>query len=299
MTSTARNYARSRKWLTNSLFSAIIIFSFWFVFSPGSISPSDLYPKIKIDKMGFISDIHAASQDIRTVSNSPDNVVYPSKYKEAVDMALKKMKNENVSLAVSLGDTTNNGSIKHAENIKQIAQQNQIDMLFVRGNHDRDDEEEDENEETPQIERQEQENEKKLSEVLNLSNRYYYVDREGWRIVVLDSNELSSASVVGGMSEEQLRWLEDVLKTDKWALIAMHHPVWNREDRNRLYEVYGRFYDIIKKSRNVRYVLSGHEHINEWEKEQDGIKFFGLPALTLKDNEGRYKTINLESYIYD
>ena len=48
----------------------------------------------------------------------------------------------------------------------------------------------------------------------------YYVDYQGTRIVVLDSNEHHA---------EQAIWLETVLKDNpsRWTIVSMHHPVYS------------------------------------------------------------------------
>jgi 3',5'-cyclic AMP phosphodiesterase CpdA len=85
-----------------------------------------------------------------------------------------------------------------------------------------------------------------------LEETCYYLDIQGVRVVVLNSNE---------RLEEQARWLDDLLANNpnRWTVVAHHHPIFsaarnrdNPELRALLQPVYDR--------RGVDLVLTGHDH---------------------------------------
>ena len=99
--------------------------------------------------------------------------------------------------------------------------------------------------------------------------RYYSFKKGNATFFALDSNYLDSA---------QLDWLERELPntTTPWKISFMHHPLYSD----------GRFHgpdlDLrahlqpILKKYGVNVVLSGHEHVYERIKPEDGIFFFVL-----------------------
>lgn len=248
------------------------------VFFPRLIHPSDIQPEKVIDRIGLVADIHAASQDKRT-SDNPDNVVSPALYKKLFPEVLEKMEGDKVDLVISLGDQTNNSSPKHARELKRMAEEEEMPMFWVRGNHDNESD--------------------KIMEVLGASANYYFVDRGDWRIIVLDSSEQpGEVFYQGGMSQSQMEWLREALDVKKDILIAMHHPIFDKETIQTVYPIYQDFENMISGNKWVRYVVSGHWHTPYWEKEYNGVEYIGVPALLLRGSEGFYKVLKLPSYIY-
>jgi hypothetical protein len=81
----------------------------------------------------------------------------------------------------------------------------------------------------------------------------YYIDYQGVRIVVLNSNR---------KAEKQAQWLEKILEQNpnNWTVIAFHHPVHASvygPDQNK----HGKIWKPIFEKYNVDLVLQGHEHI--------------------------------------
>lgn len=98
-------------------------------------------------------------------------------------------------------------------------------------------------------------------------NRYYTFRKGDVQFFVLDSNY---------MDPKQLAWIDDKLKNSdaKWKIAYFHHPPFTsakyhgpdvdlRQQLMPLFTKYG-----------VNVVFSGHEHVYERIKPQDGIYFF-------------------------
>lgn len=94
---------------------------------------------------------------------------------------------------------------------------------------------------------------------------YYTKEINGYRLIVLDSSHDKSGT--GAVSEVQLNWLKDELKTDSenGTIVAVHHPLDKKQsmgghsltNTDELLEAL--------KSDDVIAVLSGHIHTNKIE----------------------------------
>jgi hypothetical protein len=123
-------------------------------------------------------------------------------------------------------------------------------------------------------------------------NRYYTFQRKNVQFFVLDSNN---------MDPQQLSWLEGQLKssTAQWKIAYFHHPLFTCAMfhgpsialRKQLMPLFIRY--------AVNAVWSGHEHVYEHLKSQNGIYFF----LEGESGELRYENIRksctLDEVSYD
>ncbi len=89
--------------------------------------------------------------------------------------------------------------------------------------------------------------------ISGLAETSYFLDYQGARIVVLDSNQ---------KLERQARWLENVLKgnPNHWTIVVFHHPVYS--------SIPGRDNKLVRKhweplfdKFGVDLVLQGHDHV--------------------------------------
>jgi len=85
-----------------------------------------------------------------------------------------------------------------------------------------------------------------------LEETVYYVDYQDVRIISLNSNE---------REEEQVPWLENVLKTSekKWTVVTYHHPLYsagNGRDNSELRALWKPVFDKY----HVDIALQGHDH---------------------------------------
>jgi 3',5'-cyclic AMP phosphodiesterase CpdA len=89
--------------------------------------------------------------------------------------------------------------------------------------------------------------------IVELIETVYYIDYQGVRIVVLNSNR---------KAEKQAQWLERILKRNPnhWTIVAFHHPihasVYGPDENN-----HGKLWKPIFEKYNVDLLLQGHEHI--------------------------------------
>jgi 3',5'-cyclic AMP phosphodiesterase CpdA len=86
-----------------------------------------------------------------------------------------------------------------------------------------------------------------------LAETVYYLDYQGARIIVLNSNDIL---------KEQAKWVEQLLaqNPNQWTIITFHHPVYSsvmRRDNKKLRDCWQPIFNKF----NVDLVLQGHDHV--------------------------------------
>ena len=89
--------------------------------------------------------------------------------------------------------------------------------------------------------------------IAGLEETFYYIDYQGARIVVLNSNK---------KIEQQAKWFENVLKhnPNHWTIVTFHHPVYSSalsRDNKKLRKYWKPLLDKF----GVDLVLQGHDHV--------------------------------------
>jgi predicted phosphodiesterase len=227
-------------------------------------------------KIGAIADIHASQQKSKTAPSEPRNVILPANFEKNLKTALQGTKDCDFTLI--LGDNSYNNTEKYIARLKELAQD--YPVLWVKGNHDQ------------------AEIFKNLSE-----NNYYYVDKNNWRIIILDNStfvpeELKNTEEVftdrGWISPEQLTWLKNSLQTEKQVLIAMHVPIFQVTNIDNLRPEQEELEKIFKESGNIKHVVFGHFHFYDQIMEKYGIQYHFISSVSLENNEGHYAIIELK-----
>lgn len=226
-------------------------------------------------KIGWITDIHAGS--VKKKKKSATNVFFPRSYKHYLAKALSEMKDEGIGTVVISGDITDHSSeTKYARRVKNLVKEKGMEMIWARGNHDR---------------------EKTVKDYMKQRDTYYYLDREGWRIVVLDNSQ-RLAIKEGGMKSVQQEWLKNLLdETDDPVLVVMHFPFQNRKDGS-IYKVYREAEEWFSEGGKVRLALAGHWH-SEYFTTLNGVKYAVGNPLTLESSMGSYYIVDLDTLWID
>jgi predicted phosphodiesterase len=227
----------------------------------------------KSTKIGWISDIHADRFKRKTVASG---TIYPKQYKDYLPKVFDAMRQQGINTVIATGDNVNSGKETYGRDIARIAKEKHMRVIWVAGNHD---------------------NDKSMATLGVTGNKYYFTDYEDTRIIVLDDAKVTreTGDYLGGIDQQQLDWLRDALKTDKQVIVAMHIPVFQSASDTAVLDRYAEFEKILKDSGNVKMVVSGHLHV-PWQKEYDGINYYGEAALTNKEYKGAYAEINLKDY---
>ncbi|HPN54439.1 MAG TPA: metallophosphoesterase [Candidatus Moranbacteria bacterium] len=237
--------------------------------------------------LGIITDIHAGGS--KDVERSEKNIMYPSRY----CINLERIKKSGVDYILSLGDNTLNG--KESEAKKALKCMKGYDVLWVKGNHD-----------------------KEVAWQFFRTPNYYSKQIENWKIIVLDSSKIDPSSS-GGFRDDQLEWLKKELNENdsndiENIFIAMHHNVFEKFalfpspgflnilfpqfsepiQLERINLVYKKFIEIIESNNKVRYVYSGHLHLNNRCLQMGNIEYCSVPSVSTMNYEGYFKELSLE-----
>jgi hypothetical protein len=97
--------------------------------------------------------------------------------------------------------------------------------------------------------------------------RYYSYSRKNAKFFVLDSDY---------MDPKQLQWIENELKTsrDAWKICYFHHPLYSNGGRHGSEVDLRLVLEPLFVKYGVNVVYSGHDHVYERLKPQNGIYYF-------------------------
>lgn len=116
-------------------------------------------------------------------------------------------------------------------------------------------------------------------------------------LIGLDTSIINSSS--GKISEEELIWLDNILKAnkDKFTIITMHHPAFPLSStwENFLWKDYliynqADFQQVIQKYPQVKLVLSGHHHLG-LIKNINKMLFISSPSVVTYPNQYEILTV--------
>ena len=236
------------------------------------------------EKIGWITDIHADRFKHRDVDSG---MIYPRQYSYYLPKVFDAMQAQGIDTVIATGDNTNSGDNNYALSIEQIAQKKHMRVIWIKGNHD---------------------NNRVMSTLGVPGSQYYYVDYGHTRIIVLDDVE-SDGDYQGTIDQSQLDWLKGALRTNEPVIVSMHIPIFNGNNSwSNIHDLDGGNYtkvgdllpryaeleNILRSSGNVQMVISGHWHV-PWNKEYDGIHYYGEAALSRINYSGAYAIIDLKS----
>lgn len=230
-------------------------------------------------KIGLIADCQYADK--------PDkgNKKYRTslhKMEEAVD----DINHEKVEMVFHLGDFIDT-DFDSFQKVINITKNLNAPLYHVLGNHDF------------KVKEELKEN---VPVILGLKNRYYSVQKKGFRFLILDSTDLSiyahakdhprtlesikvhreqyphATQHIGGISKEQFTWIKQELKfaeeQNEKVILMSHHPIYPSNSYN-VWNDHELLQELAKNKHVVAY-FNGHYH------EGDYGVFEGIHFLTLK-----------------
>jgi len=123
--------------------------------------------------------------------------------------------------------------------------------------------------------------------LFNMKGRNYYTIKQGDGLAeffMLDSTDFDNV---------QAAWLEDALKksTAKWKIAVFHHPIYSSGTKHGSDMRLRRQVEPLLTKYGVKAVFSGHDHIYERTKPQNGIQYF----VTGAGGQCRRGDVNLRS----
>ena len=155
---------------------------------------------------------------------------------------------------------------------------------------------------------------------LNLTDRYYSIVEKQWRFIVLDGNDLSFHGAYsqlkmkqtdslyseiiktkelsklvgnGGLSQEQLVWLESELisaeKNNEQVGIYCHYPIIGNEHSNVLWNS-EQILALLERYSCVKFYFNGHNHYGDYS-ERNGIHYLTFKAMVESKKSSAYASV--------
>lgn len=163
-----------------------------------------------------------------------------------------------------------------------------------------------------------------VPERLGLDSRYYEFGSNGWRMIVLDGNDLSFYAPAesdehteeteslfqkikargainvfdwnGGLSSQQLSWLEKTLKkaslSGEKALLFCHFPVFPSRAQNLWNDI--ELIELLESYPCVAAIIGGHFHHGGYAKKR-GIHYLTLQGMVETEDHNAYSIIEVYS----
>ena len=122
---------------------------------------------------------------------------------------------------------------------------------------------------------------------------YSFIPQKGYKVIVLDTIIRDRLTANGYMSEEQIQWLNNQIKTSPkdTILIFMHVPIIEpfNSPNHRLLNA-DEVEAVLKKYKNPTAVFQGHYHASKITRK-DNILYVSTPALVSYPNAFRIITV--------
>ena len=211
---------------------------------------------------------------------------------------------KDLTFAIQLGDFIDSN---HASFAPSLSVYNQLNMphYHVLGNHDFE-------VDAPQ----------EVSSVFGLEKGYYYFAYNGWRFVVLNSNDISTYSNLpesdkndtaqemlkklkstgainayswnGAVGDEQKAWLTKTLdhaeRSGEKAIVFTHHPIYPKDPHNLWNDT--ELISIMESSNAVVACISGHNHLGNYGNK-NGIHYLTLKGMVETKSSSAYAIIEV------
>jgi len=159
---------------------------------------------------------------------------------------------------------------------------------------------------------------------MNIKNRYYSIVKNNWRFIMLDGNDLSIHGALsedkkqqtdslfrllsdknrpnlkewnGGLSNEQLTWIERELKlaTENEERVGFycHFPVLGEEQAHNLWN-YEQLLNIIEKYDCVKFYFNGHNHAGSYV-QRNGVHYLNFKGMVDTEDSTSFATVSIRS----
>lgn len=246
--------------------------------------------------------------DVQYSKDVPAGTRFYSHSLNKLEEAILDFNARDLSFVIQLGDLIDK-DFESYDSALSIFTKIKADKYHVLGNHDFN-----VDEDKKQI----------VPKKLSLDSRYYEFESVGWRMIVLDGNDLSfyipsespeqideTESLFqqikdreainahdwnGGLSSHQLSWLEDILKqcsrSGEKVLLFCHFPVYPPREENLWNDV--ELINLLESYSCVKAFFSGHYHSGNYAKKR-GIHYLTLQGMVETENSNAYSIVEVYS----
>jgi len=252
------------------------------------------YPEFEIGVVADCQYCYCEATDVRFYKESPDRL------QEAVTI----LNRQPLDYTIHLGDFIDK-DFSSFDTLAPIWRSLKSDKYHVLGNHDF----------------SVSDSLKHLVfEKMDIKDRYYSIVKNNWRFIVLDGNDLSVHGALtdvkkqqtdslfnlladknmpnvepwnGGLSMEQLQWIEEELQqataNKERVGFYCHFPVVGVSDRHNLWN-YGQFLSIIDNYDCVKFYFNGHNHAGGYV-QKDGVHYLNFKGMVDTKDTTSFATV--------
>ena len=273
-----------------------------FIFLSLLISAVILYGKTEkkpVFSFGLIADVQYCE-------GAPVGTRFYSKSLDKLTECVKNFNTRDLSFVIQLGDLIDR-DIDSYESVLSVFNQINTKKYHVLGNHDYGVEEV---------------NKQQVPSKMGLNSRYYEFRLNGWRMIVLDGNDLSYYAPAesreqieetealfqkikdrgannahdwnGGLSSQQISWLEKNLnqasRSGEKVLLFCHFPVYPSREENLWNDV--ELIELLESYPCVLALLSGHYHHGGYAKKR-GIHYLTLQGMVETEELNAYSVVEI------
>ncbi len=268
-----------------------------------AVSPNIVFSMLDPDiSFGVIADPQYANKDTK------GSRFYRASL-DKLESAVKGLNQENLEFVVTLGDIIDE-NIQSFSDILPIYSQLKVPHRIVLGNHDWEVADEDKS---------------SVMEAIGMKKNYYSEVKDKWRFIFLDGTEVSlfrnvegdsgwrKAKLVyddlvaqnvpqakswnGGISENQLKWLQAELESAKIAnehvIICNHYPVLPINEGHNLWNA-EELVSLLDKYENIAVYMNGHNHQGNYAV-QNGTHYVNFKGMVETESETAYAIVKCYS----
>lgn len=227
-------------------------------------------------KFAQVTDVHFSSSGIQQQQNSRD----VSKTKQVLQWATRSLNNKKPQFVVFMGDNIDKSNEDDIIEFLQIVKDLKMPYYLAFGNHDA--------HSNAGVSKEDFWNIVRTYNKHNKSKVGYYTfsPNSNFLCVVLDGAVPFSPTAHGIYSDEQLKWLDKVLKKNKnkKVMIFQHFPLIDPDENPTHTMLYKEKYkEVIDKHNNIISISSGHFHTKKITIDEKGIYHISSPALVTPD----------------
>lgn len=223
-----------------------------------------------------------------------------------LEESIRDLNAKDMSFVIQLGDLIDRDMDSY-ESVLSIFNKIKTKKYHVLGNHDYNVDEK---------------KKERVPKEIGLVSKYYEFDSNGWRMIVLDGNDLSfytpkeSTDRIeetnrlfqrikdrgalnaydwnGGLGSQQTSWLKDILKqsslSGEKALIFCHFPVYPSREENLWNDI--ELIELLESYPCVVALFSGHYHSGNYAKKK-GIHYLTLQGMVETENSNAYSIVEV------
>lgn len=286
-----KSFLQKNRLLKSTILLGLIAFSF--VYGQNETEP--------IFSFGLIADVQycaCAPLGTRFYSNSLNKL----------GESVRDFNARDVSFVIQLGDLIDK-DFESYESVLAVFNKIKTEKYHVLGNHDYNVDEG---------------KKQKVPEKVGLDSRFYEFESNGWRMIVLDGNDLSSYAPSespeqideteslfqeikargavnaydwnGGLGSPQISWLEDILKQSSLSgekvLLFCHFPVYPSREENLWNDI--ELINLLETYPCVVAFFSGHYHPGSYAKKR-GIHYLSLQGMVETEDSNAYSIVEVYS----